>query len=233
MWFTPFAKTASMDFPAPHFPRKGNLRDVRRFDRKAKFNTQFRRCSAECALRRTIQNPLTGSIEQAQAIRRVEGKDRHVNLLHHLAQQGRRFQRPKSLPVQSLAQGVDFPHHFPERVMVCAAARANRKIAFSQRGEHVGKCAQRERHAILSAECESQPRHNDDYGERPRGFRVVISSPQKNQRDCRTDQPGKQGAEKDAAFVSERLHSPYFCNRRYSALRLRPSALLAWLTLPP
>src|SRR5690348_384179 len=102
-----------------------------------------------------------------------------------------------------------------------------------ERGEHVGKRAQRKSDAILRAEGEPEPRHNNDDGQRPCCFCVMLAGPEKNDRSSRTEQARKQRADEDAAFVRKRLHKPYFCSRRYSALRLRPSVLLAWLTFPP
>src|SRR6185437_8473159 len=227
------AKAAAMDFPPAHFPGERDLSDVRRFHREAKLDAEFLRGVADGAFGGPVEDAFSGPINQAQTVGRVERKHSDIDFLHHFAQEGRRFYGAEALLPQSFGERVYFAHDFAESIIMLRAARAYREVAFMQSGEHVGKRAQRKGNPVLRAERKAHPSHDDDDGQRPRGFCVMLAGPEKNDCSSGPDQARKERADEDAAFVRKRLHKPYFCSRRYSALRLRPSVLLAWLTFPP
>src|SRR5579859_522716 len=233
MWQTGLTKR-----PAAHAPAAGASGESEfhgahgvAFERGAE--TEFRGGEAQQAFRGTSQQALSGAIDQAQFIFVVEGEDGHVDLFHHGAQQGAGFQCAEALFAQGLAEGIYFNHYFAHGVVAIGAARAHRKIFFAHGGQKIGKSLQREGDAMAHGDGKSKPQPDDEDAQSPDGARGIVARPQQNQGDGRTRQSRRDGQELDAMFVAERLHSkPYFCKRRYIALRLRPSALAAWLTLP-
>ena len=68
---------------------------------------QVLRRLAQQLLRVARQQPLPGAIHQLQALFVVEGEHRHVDLRHHLAEQGMRFQGPQLLFAKHFGELVD------------------------------------------------------------------------------------------------------------------------------
>src|SRR5439155_23078592 len=85
----------------------------------------------------------------------------------------------------------------------------------------------------------------DEGGQGPLHLGAVIAGPEHDHRHDDGGPSGEEGHQDDAAFVGDGpfarpaptpagpvRHSLYRCRRRYRALRLRPRASAAWLTLP-
>src|SRR5207247_10458761 len=63
------------------------------------------------------------------------------------------------------------------------AARADRKVAFAERGEEVRKGLERQHHAVPDAKRTAGPHADDEEREGPLHSRRVVARPEKNQRD--------------------------------------------------
>jgi hypothetical protein len=81
------------------------------------------------------------------AIRRccagIEGEHRHVNLLHHRAQQRRGFDSSEPLVVERFGQRVDLGQRGAERVVWVGRPAADAEIVFAERGQQVGQRLER------------------------------------------------------------------------------------------
>jgi hypothetical protein len=111
---------------------------------------------------------------------RGEGEDSDVDLHHHGSEQRTRLERAQSLIVQRRREHVDFEHHGTERIVAAGATRADREVAFPQRGEKVGQRLERQDHALADAEGAAGPHADDEHGERPLDFRRVVAGPEQD-----------------------------------------------------
>ena len=93
----PLAEGAAADAPARHSAREVMLNGLLRFAFQIFFQAQRAGFGAQQPLRGLIQQPFGGAIHQAHAMIAVEGEHRHVDLLHHLAQQRGGFERSQPL----------------------------------------------------------------------------------------------------------------------------------------
>ena len=135
------------------------------------------RVSGQNAFGGLLQEPLSGAIHQAQAMLAVEGEHRHVDFLHHFAQERGGLQRAQALRPQRRAHGVDLVHDVGQRVFRFRGARAaaaNRVVAFAHGLEQVRQRAQRRRHALAYGRSAGPPDPQDQDGERPLDFGRVV-----------------------------------------------------------
>ena len=118
--------------PAP--PGKRQVQHARRVAAPA---ARARPSSARGRARAAAPRGWPSSRSPARLTRRrrslaVEGEDRHVDLLHHLAQQRGGLERAQALLAQRVGQRVDLAHDLAQRV-VAAAARGARMEKSSSR----------------------------------------------------------------------------------------------------
>src|SRR5437588_523109 len=113
-------------------------------------STRTRRCQAWSSSSRRARltsestsnwwgRPRSRAVHQLEAPLAVEGEHRHVNLLHHLAQQGRSFERPQPLLLERVPQGVHLDHDLAQRLVTPRSARPDGIVFLAQRGENVGE----------------------------------------------------------------------------------------------
>ena len=86
---------------------------------------------------------LAGSVDDAQAQRRIEREHGDIDVGDDLLQQRAGLERFEPLVVQRAAQRVDLDHDLAERVFGIDVAAAHRVVAFAQRFEHVRERLQR------------------------------------------------------------------------------------------
>ena len=63
--------------------------------------------------------------------------------------------------MQRRREDVDLEHHRAQRIVAAGAARADREVAFTQRGEQVRQRLQRQDHALAHAERAARPDADD------------------------------------------------------------------------
>ena len=122
---------------------------------------------AEQPLRRLVEQPRAGAVDELQLLLLVEGEHRHVDLRHHLAQQRRRLERVEALVPQRLDQRVDLDHHLAERIAAARAAGADREVPLAERGEQVRQRLQRQDDALAQREGEAEADGDDHDRQRP------------------------------------------------------------------
>src|SRR5882724_11958477 len=179
------------------------------------------------------EEAFAGAIDDTKAGGVVKGEDGQIDFFHYGAQEGSGLHGAETLLAEGFAESVHFQDDFAHGVFTAGAARADGKIFFTQGGEEIGESLQREDHAMLQRSRETEPETDDQESERPGGAGREVARPEKDKGNSRAWEACRQREEPDAAFVSNGAHSrPCFCKRRYMALRLKPRALAAWLTLP-
>jgi hypothetical protein len=161
-----------------------------------------------------IEEALASAIDEAQAIRAIEGENGDVNFFHYFAEKSGCFEGTEALDAEGLAEGVYFAEDFAENIVATRAASADGEITFAQSGEQIRESAHRKSYALLGAEGETQPSDHDYYCERPLRFRREVAEPQQQQGDKRAHAARCQGQQEDAPLVWKRLQRLYFCRRR-------------------
>src|SRR5216683_481721 len=230
---TGLAKGAAAHAPAAGAAGESQLHGAHRLVFEGSAESQFSGGEAEEAFRGAREEAFAGTIDEAQFVFVVEGENGHVDFFHNGAQERGGFEGAEALLAQRLAEGIDFDHDFAHGVVAASAAPAHGEIFFAHGGEEIGKSLQGKRDAMAHGNCKAEPQADDEQAQSPHGAGGIVAGPQENHGDERARQTGRHGQEQNMTFVAEWLHSkPCFCRRRYIALRLRPSALAAWLTLP-
>ena len=82
---------------------------------------------------------LAGAVYDAEALLRIESKDRHIDLHQHLLQQRDRLHRPQTLALKRIRKGIDLKNQFAKSIVATGTPRTEGKVFFSQCGDHVGK----------------------------------------------------------------------------------------------
>jgi hypothetical protein len=95
--------------------------------------SQPERVGAGCknALRRSLQEPFSRAIHQAQPLIAIEGEHGDVDFLHHFSEQRGGFQRSQPLRSERRAHGVDLVHDVGQRILRPGTAAADRVVAFA------------------------------------------------------------------------------------------------------
>src|ERR1700693_5216701 len=163
----------------------------------------------------------------------IKRKYRQIDFFDDGAKQPSSFHCAQPLRSQHTAESIYLDHHFAHGIIGSGSPRANREIFFAHGRQQVGQSLQGEHHPVSHRKREAEPQAKDQERQCPCGPRRVRSRPYQNKRDERTGKTCSERQKLNTAFVSEAPHpNSCFCKRRYSALRLSPSALAAWLTLP-
>ena len=155
------------------------------------------------ALRRAAQQALAGAVHELQPLTLVEGEDGDVDLHHHLAQQGRGFERVEALTAKRIGQDVHFEHHIVERIAAARAARADREITLAQRRQQVRRGLQRSDDARAKRGEEAEKAAADQDGEGPLDLGRVVAGPEDDHRHDRPRRGGGQREEEDALIVGQ------------------------------
>src|SRR5579885_3136624 len=220
-------KGAAPQPPAARASREAKLHGAGRIAFQAGAESELLGGEAEKLLFRAAEESLAGAIYKAELKVVIESEDGEIDFFHHGAEERRGFEGAETLRTQRFAEGVHFDHDFAAG----GAAAADGEILLAHGGENVGKSLQREDDAMLERDGEANPENKQEDGDGPGGAGGKVAGPEQNDGDEGTWEAGGQREELDAAFVIH--HSrPCFWSLRYMALRLRPRALAAWLTLP-
>jgi hypothetical protein len=166
-------------FPAADAARHGEVDDARR-RAKPVGDAEFHRRTAQQLFGGPPKQPLAGTVDQPQALRRIEGEHGDVDLLHHRAQQRRGLDGAEPLLVQGLGQRVDLGHHVAERIPGRNGAAADREVVLAHRRDEVGQRLQRsddvdaQRHQATGRHRRQQRR------QRPLHLRRITAGPQQD-----------------------------------------------------
>ena len=183
--------------------RKGLLQGANRIARETVRQAQVGGVLADHPLDRLGQQPLSRAVHQLEAPLAVEGEHRHIDLLHHLAKQGRRFERPQPLLLERVPQRVHFDHDLAQRLVTLRSARPDGIVSLAQRGENVGERLQRTRHPLPDAEGEAEPDRDNQDRKRPLRLRGVVPSPEQEHRHQHGGNSRRQRQQQDAVLKAE------------------------------
>src|ERR1700733_2011091 len=233
MWQATLPKGPSSQTPAARGPGKGQIHGSRGFSAQAFGQPQFQSRGAQETLQWPHQQAFASAVYQSEFHLMIEGENRQIDFFDDGAKQPSSFHCAQALLSQHRAERIDLDHHFTHSIIRSSATGANREIFFTHGCQQVGQSLQRKHHPVSHRKREAEPQAKDQKRQCPCGPRRVRSCPQQNKGNERAGKTCSERQKLNAAFVSEAPHpNSCFCNRRYSALRLSPSALAAWLTLP-
>ena len=141
-------KPAKTKGGAPHFPSParaaglGDIDDPRRLAEPVG-HAQLLGGASQHLLDGAVHQPFARAVGDAQMLRRIEGEDGDVDLLHHRAEQRRGFDRTEALLVQRLGEGVHLGKGGAERVVGIDRAAADAEVVLAQRRQQVGEGLER------------------------------------------------------------------------------------------
>ena len=159
---------------------------------------------AEQALRRLAEEPRAGAVDELAA-RASSSKAKTATSISAITLRSSVVASSASRRwcAQRLDQRVDLDHHLAERVAAARAARANREVAFAERGEQVRQRLQRQHDALAQREGEAEADRDDQDGQRPLDLGREVAGPQEDQRDDRAGRRRGERHQQDAAVVAE------------------------------
>ncbi len=167
----------------------------------------------EQTFHRLGQQALARSIDQPQTLLIIEGKHGEIDLLHDRPQEGRGFQGAEALMFQRVAQGIDFEQHLTERITLPGTAAPEREVLLPQRGKKIGQGLERSNDALTRRERETQPRRQQEPGERPLGEGSPFRVPGQDEGDDHGWQTRQPDEQHDVAIVGEALLHAWFTIR--------------------
>ncbi len=167
---------------------------------------------------RHAHQPLRAAVREHCLAALVESDHRHLDLVHHPAQQRARFQRSDALRVQGVGELIDLQQELGQRVARTGAAPAHREILLAQGGDQVGRRLQRAQHALAHRQRDEEPDQHHQRADRPADLAVLHPQPEEDQRRHHGGQPGPERENEDVQVVRQLpLHSafkPCCCSRR-------------------
>ena len=166
-----------------HFPAAGAAAERRNINHARRVaepigELQFFGGAPEHVFGTAAHQPLAGAVDDAQALLRIEGEHRDVDLFHDVAEQPRGLDRAQALFVKRFGQRVDLEQRGAERIVGVGGAAADRKVVFAQRRQQVGQRLQRHHDARADRRRQAKQRRQDDHRERPLHLRRVIVGPE-------------------------------------------------------
>ena len=107
-----------------------------------------------------------GAVHQAQRMLGIEGKNGHIDFVHHAAQQRGRFDGLNALLSKNVGEGVDFQRQLAQRIVGIGFARAKGIVLFAQRTHYVRQSLQRPYDLLQQRERKDEPQEELKNGER-------------------------------------------------------------------
>ncbi len=184
-----------------------------RLSRQAVLQIQLRGRLFQRILSRNSQEPLAGSVDEAQAPSVVEREDRHVDLLHHLLQQSGRLDGSQALPAQDLAQNVQFRGELAQS-LVRSALGPDGEVPFTKRRDHVGEGLKLKRHLPVKQDQAARQGSHGQQREAVAHPGLMIAGPEQDQQCGAGGEAGGKGDQDDPRLEAEPVHSPSFSIRR-------------------
>jgi hypothetical protein len=217
------AEAAAAHVEAAGRAGEGGVHDAGRLARDQAREPERLGVPADQPLGRSAEQPLAGAVQQLERERAVEGEDRDVDLLHHLAQERRGLERAQPLLAQRLRESVHLDERLAERVVAPADARAEREVFLAQRAQQVRQRLQRPADRLARGGGEDDRRQHDDPADRPFGARLQAALREQHQPEHEPRQRGCERQQLDAEVVRQPPPSPRG-NHGEGSLRARIAA---------
>jgi hypothetical protein len=191
------------DLEAAGTAGEGQLQDLPRPGVQRPLQPQLARGAAEQPLQGLEEEALARAVHELQAMRGVEGEDGHLDLLHDLAQEGRRLEGSQALLAQGVRERVDLAHHQGERVLAACAAGAEREVLLAEGGQEVRQRAQRPHHVALHGEGEGEPGEHHQEVDRPFRLRRVPAHAHEREHGHDAGHAGQEREEEDLVLEAQ------------------------------
>ncbi|MCA9634602.1 MAG: serine/threonine protein kinase [Myxococcales bacterium] len=142
-------------------------------------------------------------VGEAEDPLRVEGEDRDVDLLHHLAEERVGFEGAEPLLAEGVGEPVDLAEHARERVVVALRdAGAEREVLLAEGGEEGRDRVQRAGQAGVERRRAAEPGDHRDRAEGPARLGAVIVEEEEREGDDQRGRPGREGEEHHPHLVA-------------------------------
>ena len=176
--------------------------------RSARLRSERARSCSDQPLGGLAEELLARAVHDAQDLVRIEGEDRHVDLLQHLAERLGSLDRAEALVPQDLLELVDLEVGERERVGAVPDPGPDREVAFPQGGEHVRQRPERSDDLLPKGDGDARPdAHQPDRG-RPLDPGRVVAEPEEHERHGHPGQPREDREDEDPLIVGEPLPPP-------------------------
>ena len=207
------AKHGPAHSPAAAPPGQTDSERPDRLSLHAVLQIQFRRRFPQRILSRNSQEPLAGPVDEPQAPSVVECEDRHVDLFHHLLQQGGRLDRSQALPPQDLAQNVQLRGELAQS-LVRSAPGPDGEVPFTKRRDHVGEGLKLKRQLPVQQDQAARQGAHGQQREAVPHPGLVIAGPEQDQQCGAGGEACRERDQDDPRLEAEAVHSPSFSMRR-------------------
>src|SRR5438874_472349 len=175
---TALAKRGLLNCPSAFPPRKIHPESAPAGLIQQSVKAKILSSAPEHSFLRHAHELLASAVHDTQALLRIEGEHRHVNLHQHFLQERNRLHRSQALALQSVGERVDLKNKFAESIVAAGATSPKREVLFAQSGDHVGEGLQRTHDLRPQSKAADQPREDEEKRYCPSGLRRIVAQPE-------------------------------------------------------